>query len=159
MRKGFTRKPQTDEPATLSKKYITPSGLQRLKDEHRWLLTRERPAVKWLTRKGLERGRRRRGHFGATVRYADAAGTGASGEHRGHRRGRSPPKPDQLGVASRARVDEVRSGRSPSAPSAERTAHLTVLEVFYQRIPVEPFREPAGNQEVGNGLEATAHKF
>src|SRR2546427_13018963 len=27
------------------KNYITPGGLQRLKDEHRFLLTRERPAV------------------------------------------------------------------------------------------------------------------
>src|SRR5436190_8352036 len=45
MRKGFTRKPQTDEPATPGKNYITPSGLERLKDEHRFLLTRERPAV------------------------------------------------------------------------------------------------------------------
>ena len=105
MRKGFTRKPQEDEPAARVKNYITPSGLQRLKDEHRFLLTRERPAVtkvvawaasngdrsenadyqygkrrlrqidgrirfltsesmprKWWTRKGRERGRRRRGH-------------------------------------------------------------------------------------------------
>src|SRR6201996_7450940 len=45
MRKGFTRKPQADEPATRGKNYITPSGLQRLKDEHRFLLARERPAV------------------------------------------------------------------------------------------------------------------
>ena len=45
MRKGFTRKPQADEPATPVKNYITPSGLQRLKDEHRFLLTRERPPV------------------------------------------------------------------------------------------------------------------
>jgi transcription elongation factor GreB len=45
MRKGFTRKPQPDEPATPGKNYITPSGLQRLKDEHRFLLTRERRAV------------------------------------------------------------------------------------------------------------------
>src|SRR5579863_39688 len=45
MRKGFTRKPKPDEPATQVKNYITPSGLQRLKDEHRFLLTRERPAV------------------------------------------------------------------------------------------------------------------
>ena len=45
MRKGFTRKPQGNEPATNGKNYITPSGLQRLKDEHRFLLTRERPAV------------------------------------------------------------------------------------------------------------------
>src|SRR6202795_990310 len=45
MRKGFTRKPQRDEPATPVKNYITRSGLERLKDEHRFLLTRERPAV------------------------------------------------------------------------------------------------------------------
>jgi transcription elongation factor GreB len=45
MRKGFTRKPQGDEPATRSKNYITRSGLEQLKDEHRFLLTRERPAV------------------------------------------------------------------------------------------------------------------
>ena len=45
MRKGFTRKPQADEPATRGKNYITPGGLQRLKDEHRFLLPRERPAV------------------------------------------------------------------------------------------------------------------
>src|ERR1041385_8499250 len=45
MRKGFTRKPQADEPATRSKNYITPSGLKRLKDEHQFLLTKERPAV------------------------------------------------------------------------------------------------------------------
>src|SRR4051812_542842 len=45
MRKGFTRRPQADEPATPVKNYITRSGLQRLQDEHRFLLTRERPAV------------------------------------------------------------------------------------------------------------------
>ena len=45
MRKGFTRKPQEDELATRGRNYITPSGLQRLKDEHRFLLTRDRPAV------------------------------------------------------------------------------------------------------------------
>ena len=45
MRKGFTRKPQGDEPRAQGKNYITPSGLQRLKDEHRFLLTRDRPAV------------------------------------------------------------------------------------------------------------------
>ena len=45
MRKGFTRNPKADEPATRGKNYITPGGLQRLKDEFRFLLTRERPAV------------------------------------------------------------------------------------------------------------------
>jgi transcription elongation factor GreB len=45
MRKGFTRKPQANDPATRAKNYITPGGLQRLKDELQFLLTRERPAV------------------------------------------------------------------------------------------------------------------
>jgi hypothetical protein len=43
--KGFTRKPQRDEPATPGKNYITRSGTERLKDERRPLLTRERPSV------------------------------------------------------------------------------------------------------------------
>ncbi len=53
MAKRFTRKPdprigehasetRTEAPP---KNYITPDGLQRLKDEHKFLLTRERPAV------------------------------------------------------------------------------------------------------------------
>src|SRR5215470_9762228 len=132
MRKGFTRKPQA-EPTASDKNYITPSGLQRLKDEHRFLLTRERPAVvevvAWAASNGdrsenadYQYGKRRlrqidgrirflskrieaaevvdperfragqaatRAFFGATVRYAN--GNGASSEHRGHRRGRSPP--------------------------------------------------------------------
>jgi transcription elongation factor GreB len=51
MRKGFTRRPKEkkDEPADAArpplKNYITPAGLRRLRDEHRFLLTRERPAV------------------------------------------------------------------------------------------------------------------
>jgi transcription elongation factor GreB len=45
MRKGFTRQPAADAPAVRLKNYITPIGLQRLKDEHKFLLTRERPAV------------------------------------------------------------------------------------------------------------------
>ncbi|HTU33169.1 MAG TPA: transcription elongation factor GreB [Candidatus Acidoferrum sp.] len=39
------REPAREEAAPPLKNYITPSGLQRLKDEHRFLLTRERPAV------------------------------------------------------------------------------------------------------------------
>jgi transcription elongation factor GreB len=73
MRKGFTRKPQGDEPAPQFNNYITPSGLQRLKDEHRFLLTRERPAVTevvaWAASNGdrsenadYQYGKRRRGH-------------------------------------------------------------------------------------------------
>src|SRR5205807_9546879 len=72
MRKGFTRKPQADEPATQGKNYITPSGLQRLKEEHRFLLTRERPAVTkvlaWAASNG-DRSEKRR----LSVRQAAAA--------------------------------------------------------------------------------------
>src|SRR6202789_1822545 len=118
MRKGFTRKPQGDEPATRGRNYITPSGLQRLQDEHLFLLTRDRPAVvevvTWAAGNGdrsenadYQYGKRRlrqidgrirflakrieaaevvdpeapragqpetRAYFGATVRYANAAG-------------------------------------------------------------------------------------
>src|SRR5688572_263104 len=58
MRKAFTKEPDAegdrgDKAADEAehahvvgvKNYITPSGLQRLKDERRFLLTRERPAV------------------------------------------------------------------------------------------------------------------
>jgi len=37
--------PEDAAPVARVKNYITPSGLQRLLDEHRFLLTRERPAV------------------------------------------------------------------------------------------------------------------
>ncbi len=39
------REPVRDAPGPKLKNYITPAGLQRLRDEHRFLMTRERPAV------------------------------------------------------------------------------------------------------------------
>ena len=39
------REPVRDPSAPTLRNYITPAGLQRLKDEHRFLLNRERPAV------------------------------------------------------------------------------------------------------------------
>src|ERR1700749_2897421 len=39
------RGPIREEAGPSVKNYITPAGLQRLKDEHRFLLSRERPAV------------------------------------------------------------------------------------------------------------------
>lgn len=39
------REPVRDAPGPKVKNYITPGGLQRLKDEHAFLLNRERPAV------------------------------------------------------------------------------------------------------------------
>ena len=39
------REPVRDVPGPKLKNYITPAGLQRLKDEHRFLMNRERPAM------------------------------------------------------------------------------------------------------------------
>lgn len=39
------REPVRDAPAPRARNYITPAGLARLRDEHRFLLNRERPAV------------------------------------------------------------------------------------------------------------------
>ena len=43
MRNAFTRTPRNDREARNN--YITPDGFQRLTDERRFLLARERPAV------------------------------------------------------------------------------------------------------------------
>ena len=45
MRKGFTRTPQPDAPAAHVRNYITPGGLERLKEEYQFLLNKDRPAV------------------------------------------------------------------------------------------------------------------
>jgi transcription elongation factor GreB len=196
MRKGFTRRPEDDEPATLVKNYITPSGLQRLKDEHRFLLTRERPAVTevvaWAASNGdrsdnadYRYGKRRlrqidgrirfltkrieaaemvdpeapraglaaeKAFFGATVRYATAAGaervvsivgTDEIDLDRNHISWVSP-----LG---RALMKSV-AGDSVVLQLPGGTEDLTVLEVRYERIEVEPFREPAGSEASAKGL-------
>src|SRR5437868_9376317 len=188
MRKGFTRKPQPDEPTTPVKNYITRSGLERLKDEHRFLLTRERPAVTevvaWAAGNGdrsenadYQYGKRRlrqidgrirfltkrieaaevvdpeaprtgqaatKALFGATVRYANAAGVarvvsiGGTGEvdlDRNHISCVSP-----LGRA----LMKSAAGDSVVLQLPGGTEYLTVLEVCYECISVEPFREPPG---------------
>jgi len=181
-----------EEPAPVQpawiKNYITPHGLQRLRDELRFLLTRERPAVTqvvaWAAGNGdrsenadYQYGKRRlreidrrirfltkridaaevvdpeasrsgralkQVYFGATVRYANAAGTER--------------------VVSIVGADEVDLDRnyvswlSPLARALMKsgpgdtvilrapggTEHLDILEVVYQRIPIDPFREPPG---------------
>jgi transcription elongation factor GreB len=181
------------------KNYITPSGLQRLRDELRFLLTRERPAVTqvvaWAASNGdrsenadYQYGKRRlreidrRIHFltkridaaevvdpeasrsglalrqvffGATVRYADAAGSER--------------------VVSIVGVDEVDLNRnyiswlSPlaralmkSAPGERVVLHaprgteqLQILEVRYQLISMEPFREPPGAESAPKASHRT----
>jgi transcription elongation factor GreB len=193
MRKGFTRKPQADEPAKRSKNYITPDGLQRLKDEHHFLLTRERPAVTevvaWAAGNGdrsenadYQYGKRRlrqidgrirflskrieaaevvdpeaprarqaktRVFFGATVRYTNASGaervvsivgTDEVDLNRNHISWVSP-----LGRA----LMKSAAGDSVVLQAPGGTEYLTVLDVRYEHISVEPFREPPGSEASG----------
>lgn len=193
MRKGFTREPPADEPATHVRNYITPGGLERLKDEHRFLLTRERPAVTevvaWAAGNGdrsdnadYRYGKRRlrqidgrirflakrieaaevvdpeaprtgqaaaKAFFGATVRYANAAGverdvsivgTDEVDLTRNHISWVSP-----LGRA----LLKSSAGDSVVLHLPGGTEELTVLDVRYERIAVETFREPAGSEASG----------
>lgn len=178
-------KPTANEPVT---NYITPAGLQRLRDELRFLLTRERPAVTevvaWAAGNGdrsenadYQYGKRRlrqidgrirfltkridaarvvdpeaprsgraatQVFFGATVRYVDGAGR----EH-------------VVSVVGADEVDLERRHVSWLSPLARalmksgpgdrvalhapaRSEELQVLEVRYERIAVQPFREPPG---------------
>src|SRR5438034_1247282 len=202
MRKGFTRRPQGDEPATRGKNYITPNGLQRLKDEHRFLLTRERPAVTevvaWAASNGdrsenadYQYGKRRlrqidgrirfltkrieaaevvdpemprkgqaatRAFFGATVRYANEAGmervvsiVGADEVDldRNHISWLSP-----LGRA----LLKSAEGDTVVLQAPGGTTHLTVLEVWYERISVQPFTEPLGAEASAKALRRRADK-
>jgi transcription elongation factor GreB len=182
------------------KNYITPSGLQRLKDELRFLLVRERPAVTevvaWAASNGdrsenadYQYGKRRlreidrrirfltkridaavvtdpeaprsgraatQVFFGATVRYANAAGTER--------------------VVSIVGVDEVDLNRnhiswmSPLARALMKsgsgdcvvlhapggTEQLQILEVRYERVPTEPFIDPRGAESAAKARPRTA---
>ncbi|HTL02008.1 MAG TPA: transcription elongation factor GreB [Vicinamibacterales bacterium] len=170
------------------KNYITPAGLQRLKEEHRFLLTRERPAVTqvvaWAASNGdrsenadYQYGKRRLRQidrrirfltkridaaevvdpeaprsgraathvfFGATVRYANAAGTER-----------------EVSIVGLDEVDLDRNHISWMSPLARAlmkagpgdrvvlhapagTEQLQILEVRYERIVSEPFSEPPG---------------
>ncbi|HTZ47842.1 MAG TPA: transcription elongation factor GreB [Verrucomicrobiae bacterium] len=74
------RGPVREEAGPALKNYITPAGLQRLKDEHRFLLTRERPAVvdvvAWAASNGDRSenadylyGKRRLGQIDSRIRF------------------------------------------------------------------------------------------
>ena len=170
------------------KNYITPAGLQRLRDERRFLLTRERPAVTqvvaWAASNGdrsenadYQYGKRRlreidrrirsptkridaaevvdpeasragraSSHvfFGATVRYANAAGT---------ERVVTIVGPDEIDLDRNyiSWLSPLARALMKSGPGDRVLLHapggteqLQILDVRYQRIPVEPFREPPG---------------
>jgi transcription elongation factor GreB len=178
------------EPPAAVENYITPSGLQRLRDELRFLLVRERPAVTqvvaWAASNGdrsenadYQYGKRRlreidrrirfltrridaakvvdptaprRGRaatqvfFGATVRYANATGTERL-----------------VSIVGLDEVDLDRNHISWMSPLARAlmksgvgdrvvlhapggTDQLQILEVRYERIPVEPFTDPPGTE-------------
>src|SRR6187399_3684350 len=183
MSKAFKTESDGQPPPAPVKNYITPGGLQRLRDELRFLLTRERPAVTavvaWAASNGdrsenadYQYGKRRlreidrrirfltkridaaevvdpetprRGRaathvfFGATVRYANAAGTER--------------------VVTIVGTDEVDLDRnyiswvSPLARALMKSGpgdtvilhapggseELEILEVRYERIPMDPF--------------------
>jgi transcription elongation factor GreB len=180
-------------PPVPVKNYITPGGLERLRDEHRFLLIRERPAVTavvaWAASNGdrsenadYQYGKRRlrqidgrirfltkridaaevvdpetprpartaaRVFFGATVRYATDAGaervvsivgTDEVDLHRNHISWVSPLARALMGSGQGDRVILHAPGR---------TQHLQILEVRYERITVEPFREPPGAESAG----------
>src|SRR5580658_6659638 len=74
------RGPRPEPPGPALKNYITPAGLQRLKDEHLFLLSRERPAVvevvAWAASNGDRSenadylyGKRRLGQIDSRIRF------------------------------------------------------------------------------------------
>jgi transcription elongation factor GreB len=188
MRRTPTRKPADDTPAIRIKNYITPSGLQRLKDEHRFLLVRERPAVTqvvaWAAGNGdrsenadYQYGKRRlreidrrlrflgkridaaevvdpetprsgraatRVFFGATVTYATSAGD---------ERVVSIVGQDEVDLRRHyiSWVSPLARALMKSGPGDRVVLHapggteqLEILNVRYERIAIEPFREPPG---------------
>jgi transcription elongation factor GreB len=170
------------------KNYITPSGLQRLRDELRFLLARERPAVtqvvawaagngdrsenadyqynkrrlrqidrriRFLTKRidaaevvdpeGPRTGRAaRQVFFGATVRYANAAGT----EREVRIVGLDEIDLDRNHISWKSPLARALMKAGPgdrvvlNAPGG--SERLEILEVRYERVPVDPFTVPPG---------------
>ena len=203
MSKAFTKESDGEEddhdqaaeeaahaPLAGVKNYITPAGLQRLRDELRFLLSRERPAVtevvawaagngdrsenadyqygkrrlreidrriRFLTRRidaaevvdpEAPRSGRAATHvfFGATVRYANAAGA----ERVARIVGLDEVDLDRHYISWMSPLARalMKSGPGDSvilhAPGT--TEPLEILEVRYERIPMDSFSEPPGAQ-------------
>jgi transcription elongation factor GreB len=188
------RKPRDEEDearrpqAGTVKNYITPGGLQRLKDEHRFLLARERPAVTkvvaWAASNGdrsenadYQYNKRRLRQIDRRIRYltkridaaevvdpeAPRAGRAASRVFFGAtvRYATTTGKERVVTIVGRDEVDLNRSRISWLSPLARAlmkagpgdrvvlyapggTEHLQILDVRYERVAVEPFREPPG---------------
>jgi hypothetical protein len=68
-----------EAPGPKPKNYITPAGLQRLKDEHKFLLNRERPAVTQVGLTGSRIGGQLLGGQGVVRTALTTAGRGDSG--------------------------------------------------------------------------------
>jgi transcription elongation factor GreB len=212
MRKSYTRQPDPDlddesedtvedsVPAQVApaKNYITPNGLQRLIDERKFLLTRERPAVTqvvaWAAANGdrsenadYQYGKRRlreidrrirfltkridaaevvdpetprRGQaathvfFGATVRYSTGAGT----ERVVRVVGVDEIDLDRHYISWVSPLARALMKAGPGdtvvlhAPGA--TEELEILEVRYERIPLEPFKAPPGAEAAAKSPRA-----
>ncbi|MDO8836513.1 MAG: transcription elongation factor GreB [Vicinamibacterales bacterium] len=177
--------PTTKEPY---RNYITPAGLQRLRDELRFLLTRERPAVTevvaWAASNGdrsenadYQYGKRRlrqidsrirfltkridaahvvdpvaprsgraatQVFFGATVHYVNAAGAAHVVRIVGvdevdlERRHLSWSSPLARALMKAGPGDRV----VLHAPAGRED--LEIVDVRYERIPIDPFTEPPG---------------
>ncbi len=195
MGRPFTREPNRNdqharEKAAGVKNYITPGGMQRMRDEHKFLLTRERPAVTkvvaWAAANGdrsenadYQYNKRRLRQIDSRIRFLgkrmdsaevidpEAARSGRAATHiffgatvcyttadgaekvvcivgrdevdldRGHISWQSPLARALMKAGAGDRVVL----RAPGG-----TEQLEIVDVRYERVPVEPFKEPPGAQ-------------
>jgi transcription elongation factor GreB len=192
----------TRAPNDGAKNYITPSGLQRLRDELRFLLARERPAVTQVVAWAASNGDRsenadyqynkrrlrqidgrirfltkridaaevvdpeapragraaRQVFFGATVRFANAAGT----ERIVRIVGLDEIDLDRSHISWKSPLARALMKSGPGdrvvlrAPGG--TEPLQILEVRYERIPVEAFSPPPGAEAAPQPLPRTARR-
>jgi len=190
----------TKAPNDGAKNYITPSGLQRLRDELRFLLARERPAVTQVVAWAASNGDRsenadyqynkrrlrqidgrirfltkridaaevvdpeapragraaRQVFFGATVRFANAAGT----ERIVRIVGLDEIDLDRNHISWKSPLARALMKSGPGdrvvlrAPGG--TEPLQILEVRYERIPVEAFSPPPGAESTPKPRPRTA---
>jgi transcription elongation factor GreB len=187
------------ESNTAVKNYITPSGLQRLRDELRFLLARERPAVTQVVAWAASNGDRsenadyqynkrrlrqidrrirflrkqidaavvvdpeaprsgraaRQVFFGATVRYSNAAGT----ERVVRIVGLDEIDLDRNHISWKSPLARALMNSGPGdcvvlhAPGG--TEELEILEVRYERVPMEPFTAPPGAESAPKSRSGT----